>query len=58
MTEYLKFKATITVSSVRGITQEGAIKAIYLMELMANQKGDPRFHIQIEEEYYAESKEV
>jgi hypothetical protein len=57
MTEF-KFKAIITIKSTRGITEEGAIKTIYLMELMANQKGDPRCHIQIEEEYYAESKKM
>jgi len=52
----MKFKAVITINSIREITREGAIKAIYLMELTANQKGDPRLHIQIEEEENAESE--
>ena len=43
-------QATIKIISRKGVTQEEAIKAIYLMEMGANadQKGRLRYQIQIE----------
>jgi hypothetical protein len=57
-----KFIVEVTVKSTMGISFDKAMEGILMMEVNANQKGDPRFHVQIlecpEENYYAESEEM